>query len=468
MMKFKLLFITLVILVAMLGTASADWIFGDFEANTNGWFKDAPQNATNNDPTQTSYGGVGCLRWVITYTGDTAWGSSDMTCAPAGNFGWDFTGETTGQARIAFTGSMATVNVAFLSKSGTSWSEAPAIWNAQATDGAFVTYDWPVDSTFVTNPTQVSFPVIVSVGYTGLGTVTCYMDYAKTFGSMLQAPADVYADFHYDREPSWIVNWDGTAVLNHSVGQNSTGLMIDKSGIGTLTWIDLDTTTVPGAPGAAVSTNWGGTNSWAAYSFIEYRIKVGYDSPIGSARALNADLFVQGPWQAQSVREQLPIDDQFHTYSISYDRATSGGSSYNRNYNQIGINVSAHADSRLAVTIDYIKFKQTGTPLMMTNATTFVKAYTDPANDLYILSGTTQDFTVFQGEAPFTWSLTSVSGNPGSLNTTSGETVTFNAVGGVSYLTVTDNQGRSFRTPNIIVTATSAPLATDWDLMDIR
>jgi hypothetical protein len=461
--QYRILFIAAVLVIGALGSAYADWIYGDFQTGIDGWFKDWENNATVTDISRVDVAGTnGCLQWIVTSTNTTA--NGDMTCAPFGNFGWNFAGETAMQVKLALTGTMASTQIVFYSKSGSGWTSAPFINHWQQCDGNFVTYTFPIDSTFVTTPDQVSFPIIVDIYFNVVGVVTTQLDYAKSFGSLTPLQTGVYAEFKnsFDLTP-WVVSGNGGAIKDHNIGTNATGLHLDNSGVGTLWYISLAST--------ASGLNSGGqiregvaTQSYTPGQFIEWRIAIETTAgPI--AYSANGSLvsydWQTGYWTANA--QTFVIDGQFHTY----DWTTS---EFYSTFNQLYLELYGHGETELKVTIDWIKLKNTGTPKIYTGAAE-VGIYNDPANAITRNPGETQTFYVFRGLAPFTWSMVTAYGTPGTLNTVSGGTVIFTASsggGGVGYIMVTDSDGRTHRTPNIQVNPTSAPLAIEPEMAIIH
>ncbi|MFB3896798.1 MAG: hypothetical protein ACE14V_10915 [bacterium] len=452
--QYKIIFIAAVIILGVFGTASADWYYGDFQTGIDGWFKDWENNATLSGVQQVAAAGTnGCLQWVVTCTSTT--GNADITCAPFGNYGWNFAGETTMVVKLALTGTVASTQVAFYSKSGGSWNSAPFVYHWQLCDGNFVTYTFPIDSTFVVYPDQVSFPIIVGVFLNSAGVVTTQLDYAKSLGSLVPLETGVYAEFKnwFDLSP-WSVTGNGQAIKDHTTVATS-GLHLDNSGVGTLWYVSLASTASGVNSGGQIRDSIS-ADTYRAGTFVEWRIAIettaGPVAYSASGALISYDYGI-GYWFA--VPQTFIVDGQYHTY----DWSTTG----DYNIRQLYLELYGHGETELKVTIDWIKVKTTGTPKIYTGGTE-VALYNDPANVISKDPGQSQTFYVFRGLAPFTWSMVTVYGTPGTLNTVSGGTVVFTASsggGGVGYIMVTDADGRTHRTPNIEVNPTSAPLAIE-------
>jgi len=83
---------------------------------------------------------------------------------------------------------------------------------------------------------------------------------------------------------------------------------------------------------------------------------------------------------------------------------------------------------------------------------------TTPNINLHLVDST--EFVVSGGQPPYTWSITTSSGNPGYLTAYTGATVMFVSVNtGSCYLTASDNAGQTLNSGTISVIATDAPLA---------
>ncbi len=502
MFKYKVFFITLLILLSTLTTVNADIILGDFnyEAATSNWGasyvnSQAPTGAEITSLTTLNYSGTSCLMFIATCTSALSIVGSTTTTPWFGidggnwsNWPWQFgfTGETAIQIRVAFTGSLSTVPFLASSQSNPwSWVSFTGGFDStncikQAADGNFVTYTFPLDTTTFANPNYMFTGLYFTLQPNIAGTVTTYIEYIKTLGDQ---PVNGITDFNTLGNASgftngWVTNCPVRTILGcDGYGQDTKGLTtVAVAGTnGCLEYFSLSTASsrinYDGGYIVTSYTNDGWDANWdtSGNQFIVVRMAATTTAVWDGTLALNASLNVScyEISSSLSLLPGIPVDGQFHTYSYAFAQVTSKGFDPS-NINQVGLDLSAHGNSNIKVDIDSILVTSTGSPLLYTNSG-LVPVYNLPLNMIPIKPSGTKGFSVQYGQSPFTWSLTTSTGQFGDLVVSNGTTVTFTGAnaGGTGYITVTDALGRSIRTPQIVVTATSAPLAVDADVTDM-
>ncbi len=463
MKNYKMYFVVIVVLFGALSLANADWNFGDFTSGTDSWGQGLFGGGSSNhqgylvgSAQQMAYPGTNGVLYGVSVA--TASGFQSFLDDFLGASSFDISPETTITFKVAFTGNAgnAQFNI-FCESNGYTLTNLTSNV-VQACDGTFSTYTIPVSA--IPSPTKLT-ELAVQLNYTPLGTVTTIIDFVKSQGGLVPLPNGYYTDFkNYTDLNSWVVSNNVGAILNHTGAQNTTGLNIDTTGIGTMWFISMTTTTSGVNDGGQVRMSIP-SDTYNAGNFTEWRIAISTTSgPNAGDTYVNGGITsYAGSGSFLSNNVQFPIDGKFHTYSWSANTS-------NYALTQLFLELYAHGNTEVKATVDYVKRNSTGTPLIVYGSST-LGVYTNPANWFSLHPGTPVQFSVVQGLAPFTWTLTTVSGTFGSLSTTSGSTVSFTGSGGSGYIIVTDAEGRSIQTPLITVTATSAPLVNDPEYTDI-